>query len=427
MADIVGIVLFVLLVVFRSRASHFQVQCARRLQEARQRRLILFRRRQAQQRFFFAILASVSTYNNVNSIERTVWSRKRSDAWWETIVNRVFTDSDWVENFRMSEGTFNYICQELQAIIAKEDTVMRKAIPVRQRLAIALWRLSTNSDYRTISHLFGVSRSSVCTIVREVCQAIVDILLPKYIQVPRGTLLEAIIDGFESKWGYPQCVGAIDGSHIPIVAPKEFPADYHNRKGWHSIVLQAVVDHECRFWNVNVGWPGQVHDARVLSNSDLFHQAEMGTLLRNRPRVINGVNVPLIILGDHAYPLLPWLMKPFVHHGSITNEQRVYNFRHSRARMVVENTFGRLKGRWRCLIKRNDTSTDDVPLLILACCVLHNVCEVHKEEFNSAWLEDVTEATNVESEDSNSAPQQTTQSPGAAAIRRALCSYINNH
>ena len=184
MADIVGIVLFVLLVVFRSRASHCQVQCARRLQEARQRRLILFRRRQAQQRFFFAILASVSTYNSVNSIERTVWSRKRSDAWWETIVNRVFTDSDWVENFRMSEGTFNYICQELQAIIAKEDTVMRKAIPVRQRLAIALWRLSTNSDYRTISHLFGVSRSSVCTIVREVCQAIVDILLPKYIQVP---------------------------------------------------------------------------------------------------------------------------------------------------------------------------------------------------------------------------------------------------
>ena len=82
-----------------------------------------------------------------------------------------------------------------------------------------------------------------------------------------------IVNGFETRWGFPQCVGAIDGSHIPIASPQEYPADYYNRKGWHSIVLQGVVDHEYRFWNVNVGWPGRVHDARVLSNSTLFEQA----------------------------------------------------------------------------------------------------------------------------------------------------------
>ena len=43
--------------------------------------------------------------------------------------------------------------------------------------------------------------------------------------------------------------------------------------------------------------------------------------------------------------------------------------------MVVENAFGHLKGRWRCLLKRNDTATYNVPTLITACCVLHNVCE----------------------------------------------------
>lgn len=118
---------------------------------------------------------------------------------------------------------------------------------MEQRVAIALWKLATNGEYRTIAHLFGVSRSSVCLIVKDVCQAIVSLLQPKYITVPTGDRLKAIVDGFESKWGFPQCVGAIDGSHIPIASPQEHPADYHNRKGWHSIILQGVVDHELRF------------------------------------------------------------------------------------------------------------------------------------------------------------------------------------
>ena len=134
----------------------------------------------------------------------------------------------------------------------------------RTGVAIALWRLATNSDYRTIAHLFGVSRSSVCVIVQDVCKAIVQLLLPKYIQLPQGAQLKANVDGFEAKWGYPQCVG---GSHIPIVSPVEYSADYHNRKGWHSMILQGVMDHECRFWNINIGWPGRVHDARVLRMS----------------------------------------------------------------------------------------------------------------------------------------------------------------
>ena len=58
--------------------------------------------------------------------------------------------------------------------------------------------------------------------------------------------------------------GAIDGSHIPIITPTHSPTDYYNRKGFHSIVLQVLVDHLYRFLNVYVGWPGNVHDARFL-------------------------------------------------------------------------------------------------------------------------------------------------------------------
>ena len=56
--------------------------------------------------------------------------------------------------------------------------------------------------------------------------------------------------------------------------------DYFNRKGFHSIVLQALVDSENRFVNVNVGWPGSVHDVRKLSNSKVFRRGEAGTLVR---------------------------------------------------------------------------------------------------------------------------------------------------
>ena len=57
--------------------------------------------------------------------------------------------------------------------------------------------------------------------------------------------------------------GAIDGSCIPIFTPTHSPTDYYNRKGVHSIVLQSLVDHLYRFYNVYVVWPGSMHDARI--------------------------------------------------------------------------------------------------------------------------------------------------------------------
>ena len=98
----------------------------------------------------------------------------------------------------------------------------------------------------------------------------------------------------------------------------------------------------------------------------------------------------MVILGDPVYPLLPWLMKPF-DHGGLTGQQKTFNYSLSRARIVVENVFGRLKGRWRCLLKRNDTFIEDMPLatVISACCVLHNISEVHRDQFNREWLQDI--------------------------------------
>ena len=94
-----------------------------------------------------------------------------------------------------------------------------------KHVAVALWRLATNSDYRTIGHLFGISKASGCLIADEFCNAVVDILQPNCTKIPVDEELDRVVTYFTYKWGFPQCVGAIDGSHILAKAPIEFRAD----------------------------------------------------------------------------------------------------------------------------------------------------------------------------------------------------------
>ena len=99
--------------------------------------------------------------------------------------------------------------------------------------------------------------------------------------------------------------------------------------------------------------PGRVHDARVLISSKLYHQCQtVGSASHDAPyKVVQGVTVPVTIIGDAAYPLLSWLMKPYPDTCRLTSEQHLFNFRLSSARNSVERAFGFLRGRLRCLSK----------------------------------------------------------------------------
>ena len=261
----------------------------------------------------------------------------------------------------------------------------------------------------------------MCIIVHNVCRAIVDILLPRYICFPSGEDLQRTVDGFHAVWDIPQCAGAIDGSHIPILGPAENHTDYYNRKGWYSVLVQATVDHRYCFTDINVGWPGSVHDARVLANSSLYAKALAGTLLPDTPQNIAGVQVPLYIIGDSAYPLMVWLMKPFPFSSNLSTEQKKCNYRMSRARIVVENAFGRLKARWRRLMK-NEMRIVNVPTVVAACCVLHNVCQIHGDSFNESWLDDGSATTETPQPNRIATVNDSSERP--RKIRNALVTYF---
>lgn len=138
--------------------------------------------------------------------------------------------------------------------------------------------------------------------------------------------------------------------------------------------------------------------------------------------ILAGVPVPVVILGDPVYPLLPWLIKPYPGTG-LSTKARNFNTRLSRAHVVVECTFGRLKGRWRSLLKRNDVRIDHMTTLVTACCILHNMCEVHKDGFDTQWLDEVQASCHLTSSPASTSPSSTT----AINSRNALCDHIDNH
>jgi hypothetical protein len=138
--------------------------------------------------------------------------------------------------------------------------------------------------------------------------------------------------------GFPRVGGCVDGSLIPIDAPKDFEAQYVDRHGNHSINGVFVCGPRMELYYVSARWPGSIHDSRVLRNSSLYHSCSEGWI-----QFPGGV-----ILGDSGYSLLDWLMTPVVRPGPQLGVKR-YLRRHISTRRLVENSLGVLKEKFPCL------------------------------------------------------------------------------
>lgn len=329
--------------------------------------------------------------------QRRLWVKDRSQAWWDQCNSPDFPEAEFRRAFRMGRETFDMICEALGSAVAKEDTMLRAAIPVRQRVAVCIWRLATGEPLRLVSKRFGLGISTCHKLVLEVCGAIKSVLMPRFLQWPDEAAAGRFKEGFERSFGVPGVIGAMYTTHIPIIAPKISVAAYFNRrhternqKTSYSITLQGVVGPDRAFTDVCIGWPGSMPDDQVLEKS-MLHQ-----------RAAAGMMHDACLVGGASYPLMDWVLVPYTHQ-NLTWTQHAFNEKVGDIRNVAVEAFARLKTRWACLQKRTEVKLQDLPVVLGACCVLHNICEMRREELEpevpfALFDDDTTPETPVRSE-----------------------------
>ncbi|KAK5647945.1 hypothetical protein RI129_002837 [Pyrocoelia pectoralis] len=310
---------------------------------------------------WFSDSSSETTNFNFSNKDRS--KRVRVENYLEVIAK--YSEDDFRRHFRLSRATANLCIDDLKnSNVLPTHTFGREKICCRKAFFMTLWYLSNEETYRKISDRFDVAESTAWTVTITVVNYLVN-KSNTVITWPTQEDAIKIEKEFAAKQGLRGIIGATDGSHILINRPSANQHAYCNRKGAHSIVLQGVVDCRKRFINVFCGEPGSLHDARVFKRSPLYRRITENNLQLNNH----------FLVGDSAYPTtLPWLITPYKDNGKLTREQHTFNYKHSSTRVIVQNAFGLLKGRFRRLRFFEHKDIPYIVKCVIAACTLHNIC-----------------------------------------------------
>ncbi|MBC8083259.1 MAG: aldehyde dehydrogenase family protein [Hymenobacter sp.] len=148
----------------------------------------------------------------------------------------------------------------------------------------------------------------------------------------------------------------------------------------HGAVAGNAADRHL-FWDFDIRWAGSMHDANLWGRTAIGQFCKAAKLS------------PYALVGDAAYPCRPWMLAPFKgHKDGMSRDEYHWNFVQSSTRMCIERAFGMLKGRWRILLKRVDMQLKNVPEMVSACLVLHNICIIFGDSFwRTEWVQEATD------------------------------------
>ena len=174
-----------------------------------------------------------------------------------------------------------------------------------------------------------------------------------------------------------------------------------------------------------IKWPGSVHNSRIFCNS------KINEMLRNcsipsLPKVLvpDTDPVPICVLGDPAYPLLPYKMKEFLGRGS-TSQEQFFGWRLCSARMVIECDFGRLEGRFGALKREMDINLDYLPRVVHSCFILHNYCEVNGDHISNEAIDKAIKYDREFQPGTTAARNQGTMATRSKQICKVFVEYFN--
>lgn len=183
--------------------------------------------------------------------------------------------------------------------------------------------------------------STISNIVHDMMTVIWSKLQSIHMPILSETDFLRIAQRFHDKWGIPHCLGAIDGRHVRIKKPANSGSLYYNYKKYFSIVLQAVVDADYKYIFIDVGNYGHNSDDGTFLNSSLYKALQLKLLKIPKPSLLqnSSTTMPYFFVSDGAYSLSDNFIKPYPKK-NLTAENKIFNKRLSRARVVVENGFG---------------------------------------------------------------------------------------
>lgn len=325
-----------------------------------------------------------------------VWMHRKSEGEFHTAMQVMKSDpAMFFKYYRMTPQKFS----DLHSIVKdslRKYFLCREPVCSEERLAITLRYLSSGMSIKDVAMLFRIGHETCRSIIHQTCRAIWKHLQPLYMPVPGCKQWEEIAHGFGTRWNFPNCLGAVDGKHVAVMAPPNSGSNYFNYKGTFSIVLMAVVDPQYKFSMVSVGAPGRHSDGGVFKSCEFGRQLEKGTLpLPNLSRLPNSNKVvPHVFVGDEAFQLRHDFLRPFPGK-NMSPSHRVFNYRLSRARRIVENAFGILAARWRILLNRINLLPKNAEFVVLACCVLHNFLCAGKEYMPHGFVDSEDEYGNI--------------------------------
>ncbi len=313
---------------------------------------------------------------------RTIWvrewlSRRSQFGIYEQLFEELMReDVAAFKNFlRVNPAMFREIVDRPTVRLQKKDTWYRKALPVALKDTLTLRHLATGDSYHSLMYSFRVAHNTISNVVAEVCEAIIAEYAEDVIDTPtEEDKWRNIARQFSAAWQFHHVLGALDGKHIAIKCQPGGGSQYFNYKGFHSIVLLGLVDADYKFIWVNVGASGACSDAQIWNQSDLRQHMLDGDIHIPPADALLGddKDIPYFIVGDDALALRTWLMKPFSRR-NMALEDRVFNYKLSGARRVVENAFGILANRFQCLLTTLKQQPHNVESIILACVCLHNI------------------------------------------------------
>ena len=278
----------------------------------------------------------------------------------------------------MEPSLFDELFDKVKLFLVKKNTNMRDAISAHDRLCLTLRFLASGASYKDLSYSFRISTSSISTIVPAVCKVIYDALKNDFLMAPTTSAQwNQLAQEFGDRWQFPHAVGAIDGKHI---TKHWFRILYYKKHS--SVVLLAIADAKAKFISFDLGAPGSMSDGGIFKHGFLENTCKSDVFPSPSKLGQRSSNIPYFLLGDEAFALDVNLMKPYQHRSAMGDE-KVFNYRLSRARRIVENAFGILCARFRILLRTLELNVENVIEVVRACLALHNFL-ISKNDTNYA-------------------------------------------